>query len=58
MHQIAAVSKTGAPFIELHTGRYSEAFGTDEEEKTFQDLKGAALFAQNFGYEPQMYQFF
>ena len=49
VHQIAAVSKTGAPFIELHTGKYSEAFGTDEEEKCFQDLKGAALFAQNFG---------
>lgn len=49
VHQIAAVSKTGAPFIELHTGRYSEAFGTDDEEKTFQDLKGAAIFAQNFG---------
>ena len=49
VHQIAAVSKTGAPFIELHTGKYSEVFGTDEEEKAFQDLKGAALFAQNFG---------
>ena len=49
VHQIAAVSKTGAPFIELHTGRYSEVFGTNEEEKAFQDLKGAALFAQNFG---------
>lgn len=49
VQQIAAVYKTGAPFIELHTGRFSEAFGTDEEEKTFQDLKGAALFAQNFG---------
>ena len=49
VHQIAAVAKTGAPFIELHTGKYSEAFGTDEEEKAFQDLKGAALFAQNFG---------
>ncbi len=47
--QISAVSKTGAPFIELHTGRYSEAFGTTEEEKAFEDLKGAALFAQNFG---------
>ena len=47
--QISAVSKTGAPFIELHTGRYSEAFGTAEEEKAFEDLKGAALFAQNFG---------
>ena len=49
VHQISAVSKTGAPFIELHTGRYSEAFGTMDEEKAFQDLKGAAIFAQNFG---------
>ena len=49
VHQIAAVAKTGAPFIELHTGKYSEVFGTDEEEKAFQDLKGAAIFAQNFG---------
>ena len=49
VHQISAVSKTGAPFIELHTGRYSEAFGTMEEERAFNDLKGAAIFAQNFG---------
>lgn len=49
IHQISAVSKTGAPFIELHTGRYSEVFGTQEEEKAFNDLKGAAIFAQNFG---------
>ena len=49
VHQIAAVAKTGAPFIELHTGRYSEVFGTEDEEKAFQDLKGAAIFAQNFG---------
>lgn len=49
VQQISAVSKTGAPFIELHTGRYSEAFGTEEEEKAFQDLKGGAIFAQNFG---------
>ena len=49
VHQIAAVAKTGAPFIELHTGRYSEVFGTADEEKAFQDLKGAAIFAQNFG---------
>ena len=49
IHQISAVSKTGAPFIELHTGRYSEAFGTEDEEKAFQDLKGAAIFAQNYG---------
>jgi len=49
IHQISAVSKTGAPFIELHTGRYSEVFGTQDEEKAFKDLKGAAIFAQNYG---------
>lgn len=49
IQQINAVSKTGAPFIELHTGKYSEAYGTLEEEKAFKDLKGAAIFAQNFG---------
>lgn len=49
IQQINAVSKTNAPFIELHTGKYSEAFGTLEEEKAFNDLKGAAIFAQNFG---------
>ena len=49
IHQISAVSKTGAPFIELHTGRYSEVFGTEFEQQAFEDLKGAALFAQNFG---------
>lgn len=49
VHQISAVSKTGAPFIELHTGTYSNLYGTEDEEKAFQDLKGAAIFAQNFG---------
>lgn len=49
VHQISAVSKTGAPFIELHTGRYSEAFGTEDEERVFEELKGGAIFAQNFG---------
>ena len=49
VHQISAVSKTGAPFIELHTGTYSNLYETEDEEKAFQDLKGAAIFAQNFG---------
>ena len=47
--QVSAAAKTGAQFIELHTGRYSEEFGGDGEEKAFQDLKGAAVFAQNLG---------
>ena len=49
VRQISAVSKTGAPFIELHTGRYAEAFGTADEEKIFEELKGASVFARNFG---------
>ena len=49
VQQINAVSKTGAPFIELHTGKYSEAYGTTEEDNVFNELKGAAIFAQNFG---------
>ncbi|MCQ2738725.1 MAG: pyridoxine 5'-phosphate synthase [bacterium] len=49
IHQISAVSKTSAPFIELHTGKYANTFGTDEEAQSFELLKGAAIFAQNFG---------
>ena len=47
--QVSAAAKTGAQFIELHTGKYSEEFGGELEQKTFEDLKGAALFAQNLG---------
>lgn len=47
--QVSAAYKTGAQFIELHTGKYSEYYGTDKEEETFQDLKGAATFAQSLG---------
>lgn len=47
--QVSAAYKTGAQFIELHTGRYSEDFGTDKEEETFQTLKGAATFAFTLG---------
>ena len=47
--QVAAAEKTGAQFIELHTGRYSEAFGTPDEEKEFQKLKDAAEYAEILG---------
>jgi len=47
--QVSAAYKTGAQFIELHTGRYSEAFCTEDEEAAFEDLKGAAVFAQTLG---------
>lgn len=45
--QIDAALKTGAEFIELHTGAYSEAFGTEKEEEEFQKLKEAAIYAQS-----------
>lgn len=47
--QVTAAYETGAQFIELHTGQYSNAFGTDREEETFQQLKTAAEFAQTLG---------
>ncbi len=47
--QIISASKTGAPYIELHTGRYSEAFGTNNEEAEFLKLKEAAELGQSLG---------
>jgi len=47
--QVRAAAKTGAQFIELHTGTYSETFGTELEETEFQNLKSAASLAQNLG---------
>lgn len=47
--QIEAASKTGAQYIELHTGQYSQAYGTADEEKEFLKLKHAAQFAQSLG---------
>lgn len=47
--QVKASAKTGAQFIELHTGTYSECFGYDEEETEFQKLKKSAELAQSLG---------
>ncbi|MCD7879570.1 MAG: pyridoxine 5'-phosphate synthase [Candidatus Gastranaerophilales bacterium] len=47
--QIDAALYSGAKFIELHTGAYSRAFGTDKEENEFQKLKMAAKYAQSLG---------
>lgn len=49
--QILAASKTGAQFIELHTGQYSEAYGTENEEKELLKLKQAAKYAHSLGLE-------
>lgn len=47
--QVEASAKTGAQFIEMHTGAYSNAFGTDKEEEEFQNLKNGAELAQKLG---------
>jgi len=47
--QVEAAYKTGAPYIELHTGAFSNSFGTPDEETEFLKLKNSALFAQKLG---------
>lgn len=47
--QVEASAKTGAQFIEMHTGTYSEAYGTQKEQDEFLKLKNAAELAQKLG---------
>lgn len=49
MAQVESAFNTGSQFIELHTGAYAEAFGTEHEEIEFQKLKSATLHAQTLG---------
>ena len=48
-NQVEAAAKTGAQFIEMHTGAYAECFGYKEEEEEFQKLKTSAQLAQTLG---------
>ena len=47
--QVSAAAETGAQFIELHTGAYANAFGTENEEKEFAKLKQACSLAHLLG---------
>lgn len=47
--QVEASAKTGAQFIEMHTGQYSNAFGTEQEEFEFNKLLHSAKLAQSLG---------
>ena len=47
--QVNAAYKTGAQFIELHTGSYSNNYATASENLTFKDLKRATDFAHTLG---------
>lgn len=47
--QIRAAAKTGAQFVELHTGQYSRAFGTSEEQEEFEKLRENSRLAHALG---------
>lgn len=47
--QVRAAAKTGAQFIELHTGQYSNAFGSNKEEEEFLKLNEASRLAHALG---------
>lgn len=47
--QVKASYETGAQFIEMHTGTYSNTFGTQREEEEFLKLKNSAGYAQSLG---------
>lgn len=47
--QIKAAYKTGAEFIELHTGKYAESKNKLEYKKNLEDLKEATNYALNLG---------
>ena len=47
--QVEASYKTGAQFIEMHTGTYSLTYGKESGEEEFQKLKTAAQYAQSLG---------
>lgn len=49
--QVEAAAKSGAQFVELHTGAYSQAYKTINEASEFKKLKEAAKIAQDFGLE-------
>lgn len=49
IHQVTAAYKSGAQFIELHTGKFAETFNTSDELKEFIKLKEAAVFATTLG---------
>ncbi len=47
--QVFSAHNCNADFIELHTGAFSNAFGTKNEKEEFEKLRTAAALAQNLG---------
>jgi pyridoxine 5-phosphate synthase len=48
LEQLAAAADSGAPFVELHTGRYANTRG-DERRRELERLQHAASFARSRG---------
>jgi pyridoxine 5-phosphate synthase len=49
INQIDAAVKTGAAYIELHTGQYADAHNEDEQDSELQRIKSAAAYAHKAG---------
>ncbi|MCX4274599.1 MAG: pyridoxine 5'-phosphate synthase [Candidatus Gastranaerophilales bacterium] len=49
LDQIKAAHEVGSDYIELHTGTYSNAFGSVAQDVEFNKLKNAAEYAQSLG---------
>jgi pyridoxine 5-phosphate synthase len=47
--QIDAAGKMGIKLIELHTGRYANAKDISQQDKFFEEIKGAAYYAKRKG---------
>jgi len=47
--QVYAAAKTGAQFVELHTGQYSMAYGTTEEQEEFEKVRETSRLAHALG---------
>lgn len=47
--QVEASAQTGAQYIEMHTGAYSNGYGTDVEDMEFMRLYNSARLAQKLG---------
>lgn len=47
--QIRAAAKTGAQFVELHTGQYSLAYGTPDEQEEFEKVREGSRLATALG---------
>jgi len=49
LEQVEKSKQAGAQFIEFHTGKYAEAFGTSSEKVKFENLKNSAKLAHKIG---------